>query len=132
MRSLVVIAALFATACSPPAPTTEAPVTTEIPATSVPGPTQLPAGARDIVWGDALTLKTAGENPSFIVFSEWAAVGGRMLKRRDFTFRELLQHESLRELPLFSDLGEDVFIPTPEKEYPPCHFMEIANVQKQL
>ncbi|MBK6704205.1 MAG: hypothetical protein IPG56_10925 [Caulobacteraceae bacterium] len=53
MRSLVVIAALFATACSPPAPTAEAPVTTEIPATSVPGPTQLPAGARDIVWGDA-------------------------------------------------------------------------------
>jgi len=87
---------------------------------------------RNIVWGDALTLKTAGENSSFIVFSEWAAVGGRMLKRRDFTFRELLQHESLRELPLFSDLGEDVFIPTPEKEYPPCHFMEIANVQKQL
>jgi len=52
MRSLVIIAALFAAACSPPAPTTEA-TTTEAPATSVPGPAQLPPGAREIVWGDA-------------------------------------------------------------------------------
>lgn len=34
-----------------------------------------------------------------------------MLKRRDFTFRGLLAHEGTKELPLFSDLGEDVFIP---------------------
>ena len=32
-------------------------------------------------------------------------------------------------MPLFSDLGEDVFIPTPEREYPPVHFMEIAHVE---
>ena len=54
MRSLVIIAALFAAACSPPAATTEAPATTaETPATTVPGPATLPAGARDITWGDA-------------------------------------------------------------------------------
>lgn len=54
MRSFIVIATLFAAACSQPAPTTESPVTTtETPATTVPGPAQLPAGARDIVWGDA-------------------------------------------------------------------------------
>ena len=53
MRSLVIIAALFAAACSPPAPTTEAPTTVETPGTTVPGPATLPAGARDIVWGDA-------------------------------------------------------------------------------
>ena len=29
-------------------------------------------------------------------------------------------------------VGEDVFIPTPEKEYPPVHFLEIARVQQQL
>jgi hypothetical protein len=34
----------------------------------------------------------------------------------------------MKELPLFSDLGENVFIPTPEREYPPVHFMEIASV----
>ncbi len=27
---------------------------------------------RNIIWGDALTLKTVGENPQPIVFSEWS------------------------------------------------------------
>jgi len=86
----------------------------------------------NIVWGDALTLKTVGEKPGFIVFSEWSPINGSMLKRRDFTFHSLLDHEGMKELPLFSDLGEDVFIPTPEKEYIPVHFLEIARVQQQL
>ena len=86
---------------------------------------------RNIICGDALTLKTVGEQPSYIVFSEWSPVNGSMLKRRDFTFHGLLEHEDMKELPLFSDLGEDVFIPTPEMEYDPAHFLEIANVQQQ-
>lgn len=81
----------------------------------------------NIVWGDALTLKTVGVNPGYIVFSEWSPVNGGMLKRRDFTFHGLLEHEGIKELPLFSDLGEDVFIPTPEKEYPPVHFFKIGE-----
>jgi hypothetical protein len=83
---------------------------------------------RNIIWGDALTLRTVDEKPSYIVFSEWSPVNGSMLKRRDFTFHGLLAHEGMKELPLFSDLGENVFIPTPEREYPPVHFMEIARV----
>jgi len=82
---------------------------------------------RNIVWGDALTLMTVGENPGYIVFSEWSPVNGNQLKRRDFTFHGLLAHEHMKELPLFSDLGEDVFIPKPEKEFPPTHFMEVAH-----
>lgn len=97
---------------------------------------------RNIVWGDALTLRTVDEKPRYIVFSEWSPVNGSMLKRRDFTFSELLRHEEAMQaplfpdletesqLPLFSDLGGDVFIPTPEKEYPPIHFMEIARVEQ--
>lgn len=86
---------------------------------------------RNIIWGDALSLKTVGENPKPIVFSEWASVNGSMLKRRDFTFHGLLEHAAMKELPLFSDLGEDVFIPTPEKEYPLMHFLEVGDVDKQ-
>ena len=86
---------------------------------------------RNIIWGDALTLKTVGENPEYIVFSEWSPLNGSMLKRRDFTFHGLLEHEGIKELPLFSDLGEDVFIPRPAKDYPPVHFLEIASVQQQ-
>lgn len=82
---------------------------------------------RNIIWGDALTLKTVGKKPDYIVFSEWAPVNGSMLKRRDFTFHGLLTHEGMKELPLFSDLGEDVFIPTPIREYPPVHFLELGK-----
>jgi len=84
---------------------------------------------RNIIWGDALTLKTAGEGSEYIVFSEWSFVSGNKLKRRDFTFHDLLDHEGMKELPLFSDIGEDVFIPEAKKEYPPTHFLEIARVQ---
>ena len=53
MRSVIIIATLFAAACSPPATTETPTTTTEAPATTVPGPAELPAGARDIQWGDA-------------------------------------------------------------------------------
>jgi len=86
---------------------------------------------RNIIHGDALSLKTVGDNPKPIVFSEWSLVNGSMLKRRDFTFHGLLEHAAMKELPLFSDLGEDVFIPTPEKEFPLTHFLEVDDVIKQ-
>jgi len=83
---------------------------------------------KNIIWGDALTLKTVNEKSKPITFSEWSLVTGSLIKRRDFTFHELLNHAAMRELPLFSDLGEDVFIPKPEKEYPPVHFLRISDV----
>jgi SAM-dependent methyltransferase len=86
---------------------------------------------RNIIHGDALSLKTVGDNPKPIVFSEWSPVNGSMLKRRDFTFHGLLEHAAIKELPLFSDLGEDVFIPTAEKEYPLTHFLEVIDVEKR-
>ncbi|WP_298977604.1 DNA methyltransferase, partial [uncultured Thermosynechococcus sp.] len=79
----------------------------------------------NIVHGDALTLQTVGEDPQPIIFAEWSLVNGSLLKRRDFAFHEMVQQASLRELPLFSDLGEEVFIPEPVKDYPPVHFLEI-------
>lgn len=87
---------------------------------------------RNIIRGDALTLKTVGDpsgRDGYIIFSEWSPVGTNMLKRRDYAFHSLLEHEGTKELPLFSDLGDDVFIPTPECEYPPVHFMEIAHAR---
>lgn len=84
---------------------------------------------RNIIHGDAISLKTVGDNQKPIVFSEWSPINGSMLKRRDFTFHGLLAREGVK-LSLFSDLGEDVFIPTPEREYAPVHFLKIANVQQ--
>jgi SAM-dependent methyltransferase len=81
----------------------------------------------NITRGDALSLKTMGGNPGPIIFPEWSPLNGKYLKRRDFSFQDLLNHESNKELPLFSDLGDDVFIPTPIREYPPVHFLELAD-----
>ena len=85
---------------------------------------------KNIIWGNALDLKTVGANPQPIVFSEWSPVNGSMLKRRDFTFHGLLDHEAIKELPLFSDLGDDVFIPTPVKEFPLIHFLRVGDADK--
>ena len=86
---------------------------------------------RNIIRGDALTLTTVGEAPQPIVFSEWSPVNGSLLKRRDFTFHKLLDHNAVRATPLFSDLGDDVFIPTPVKEYQPTHFLKIADADRR-
>lgn len=83
--------------------------------------------SRNIIHGDALTLQTVGENPQPIIFSEWSLVNGSLINRRDFAFHELISHASLRDTPLFSDLGEEAFIPEPVREYPLVHFLEVAN-----
>jgi len=85
---------------------------------------------QNIIHGDALTLKTVDDNPRPIVFAEWSPVNGNLLKRRDFTFHGLLHHEAYKSTPLFSDLGEDVFIPTPAKEYPLVHFLKVADAEQ--
>jgi hypothetical protein len=48
-----------------------------------------------------------------------------MVKRRDFSFFELLYQSENNSMPLFSDSGEDVFIPEPGKEYPLTHYLKI-------
>ena len=86
---------------------------------------------RNIIWGDALSLKTVGENPQPIVFSEWSPVNFNMIKRRDFAFHELLFFAGMREQPLFSDLGEEVFIPEPVKDYPLTHYLRVVDAESQ-
>lgn len=82
---------------------------------------------KNIIWGNALTLTTVGEVPQPIVFSEWTPVKVGKIKRRDFSFKELLSFAGTKEQPLFSEFGEDVFFPSPEREYPPVHFLKIGE-----
>jgi hypothetical protein len=81
----------------------------------------------NIVQGDALTLRTASDRP--IIFPEWSLVSGSMLKRRDFEYDHLLDHAHVSNLPLFSDLGKDVFVPIPVGEFPPCHYLKVHAVE---
>ncbi|MBX3387195.1 MAG: hypothetical protein KF768_11540 [Phycisphaeraceae bacterium] len=81
----------------------------------------------NIIQGDALSLTTAEGQP--IAFPEWSAINGMMLKRRDYTFRELLGHAAMKATPLFSDLGHDVFVPQPVADYPACHYLNVADAK---
>ena len=83
--------------------------------------------ARNIIHGDALSLKTVADPPQPIVFSEWSLVNGSMVKRRDFEFHELLSFAGMRGEPLFSDLGEEAFFPEPVKDYPLTHYLKLAD-----
>jgi hypothetical protein len=84
---------------------------------------------KNIIWGNALSLKTVGERPSPIVFSEWSLVNGSMVKRRDFAFHELLSYHGTKETPLFSDLGEEIFFPEPVQEFPLTHYLRLADAE---
>jgi len=85
--------------------------------------------SKNILWGDALTLMSVGDNQQPIVFCEWSAVNGSMVKRRDFEFAHLMQCAPFEGDSLFSDLGEDVFIPTPVKEFELTNFLRLADAE---
>ena len=83
--------------------------------------------SRNIIWGDALDLKIPDENAMPIVFSEWSAVNGSMIKRRDFTMANLLESQPIDGMNLFSDLGDKAFIPTPVGDFPLTHFLKLGE-----
>lgn len=79
---------------------------------------------RNILWGDALDFcNPITKEP--IVFSEWSAVNGSMLKRRDYVFRFLV--EQSHQFSLFNDEGEAASIDEPVKDYPLIHFLKLGE-----
>ena len=91
---------------------------------------------RNVVWGDALNLKTVGGDQQPILFSEWSfPFNNSLLKRRDFVFEELMPDDAKKRgrADLFSktkevsDLGEDVFIPAEKQSYVPIHFLRVGE-----
>ncbi len=84
---------------------------------------------RNIIHGNALTLMTIEEPPQPIIFSEWSLVNGSLIKRRDFSFCELMSKAGLRDEKDFTIFdNEDTVIPNPLKDYPPIHFLKL-NVE---
>lgn len=88
---------------------------------------------RNIIHGDALTLTTGGKAPRPIIFSEWSApFNNSLVKRRDFTFSDLLQggetpQESLFLEEHYSDLGRRAFIPKELTSFPLIHFLKVRE-----
>lgn len=89
---------------------------------------------RNILWGDALTLRepvpddatgTEKLNAPAITFSEWTFIAD-MVKRKDYHLAALLDAQTTSVPDLFSDLGEEAYLPpSPEKEYKPVHYLKI-------
>jgi len=93
----------------------------------------------NIIWGDALSLKTVDETPKPIVFSEWSfPFHDSRIKRRDFMFSELLPRDTpsgkgqdlFAQEELVSDTGNRVFIPEEMRTEEPVHFLKIGEIHE--
>ena len=80
---------------------------------------------KNIIKGDALSLKTQQNGNESIVFSEWSAVNGSMIKRRDFMLSFMLEPQ--QQMSLFNDDNKPYSIPEPVREFPLTHFLKLAN-----
>ena len=78
---------------------------------------------RNILWGDALDF-TNPETKKPIIFSEWSAVNGSMLKRRDYIFKFLV--EKTHQFSMFNDEGNVGSIDEPIKDFPLIHFLKLG------
>lgn len=79
----------------------------------------------NIVWGNAITMQTVN-NEEPIVFPEWSAVNGSMLKRRDYLFAHLMDYQSTdSSIPkIRSDLAKNIGV-HPIQEFPLIHFLRL-------
>jgi hypothetical protein len=81
---------------------------------------------RNILWGDALDF-TNPQTKQPIIFSEWSAVNGSMLKRRDYMFKFLV--EKTHQFSLFNDEGDAAAIDEPVKDFPLVHFLKLSEAE---
>jgi hypothetical protein len=79
---------------------------------------------RNILFGDALDF-TNPKTKKPIIFSEWSAVNGSLLKRRDYVFRFLV--EKSHQYSLFNDEGKHAALDEPIMDFPLIHFLKLGE-----
>jgi hypothetical protein len=80
--------------------------------------------SRNILWGDALDF-TNPISKEAIVFSEWSAISGNMMKRRDYVFKFLV--EQTHQFSMFNDEGNAASIDEPIRDFPMTHFLKLGQ-----
>lgn len=90
--------------------------------------------SRNILWGDALTLRipmpddatpVQKMNAEAITFSEWGFIAD-MVKRKDYHLAALMEAQTTSVPDLFSDLGDEAYLPPkPCAEHKPIHYLKI-------
>lgn len=90
--------------------------------------------SHNILCGDALTMKKSDGEP--IIFAEWSAVNGAMLKRRDFRLDQMLEQNTTNlQLDLFGETGEyerdetGAIVLSPVREFPPIHYRRVQEYE---
>ena len=87
----------------------------------------------NIVWADALTMRTCPDGSAPIVFAEWAYLGKGRYQRRDFRYDALTERSAWRQADdagidsLFAADNDDSQLFSPLREYPPMTYQEVAN-----
>jgi SAM-dependent methyltransferase len=86
---------------------------------------------RNILCGDALTLKTSDGEP--IIFSEWSLGPEAKIQRRDFRLDELLDGHTEQTNLFMTDWEYDeevqAFIPKPIKEFPLTYYRRVQQYE---
>lgn len=87
---------------------------------------------KNILCGDALTLEEMDGTP--IIFAEWSAVNGCLIKRRDFELSHMLHAEEKNlQRDLFGETGtyetdvSGVTVLLPIREFPPIHYRRVQE-----
>ncbi|MDR2565905.1 MAG: N-6 DNA methylase [Bifidobacteriaceae bacterium] len=80
----------------------------------------------NIIWADALTMRTCPDPGAPIVVAEWSYVGKGTYWRRDFRYDALAQMSSAGEDTLFSGVDRAAIF-EPNREYPPMTYLEVAD-----
>jgi len=80
---------------------------------------------KNIIIGDALTLKSTTKKQKPLIFSEWASINGTEIKRKDYVLYKLLDNSEMSRVK--SDEGLIEYIPAPIKEYRKVHYLDIIN-----
>jgi len=78
---------------------------------------------RNVLWGNALDYCEPTEERKPLVFSEWSFLDDGMVKRRDFTFADLVTGQ----YSLFSDLGVESSATDPVKDYPLVNYTDLNS-----
>jgi hypothetical protein len=79
---------------------------------------------RNILWGDALDF-TNPQTKEPIIFSEWSAVNGSMLKRKDYVFQFLVQKSF--QTSLFDENNTAKYFDKEISDFPLVHFLKLGE-----
>jgi hypothetical protein len=79
--------------------------------------------SKNILWGDALNYCEPTSEHKLLKFSEWSFLSDGGVKRRDYTYKDLVN----KQFSVFSDLGEESLTSNPNNDYPLVNYLNLNS-----